>query len=150
MGFVDWIKNRGQQPAAEQTSQQPSETAKQMYTREAAEEKAKPISQIPPDQQARVDQVKSDMQKATQVQGEASQAPSHSSEDGASPEAMAQKSMSQDKTAPKLSPTSAKDGMRPSDEERSAPAETPSQSQEKSPESSQQRTIPRPPPSWER
>ena len=73
MAFLEWIKNRGEhQPAGEQQSQQQPETAKQMYTRQDAEERvnAKPASQIPPDQRERVEAVKADLQKATQFQGQ--------------------------------------------------------------------------------
>jgi hypothetical protein len=153
MALLDFIKNRGGQNSApeQQSQQQQPETAKQMYTRQAAEEpaKAKPIAQIPPDQKARVESVKSDLQKATQVQGQSSEAPITAPQDSAtSPQPMAQKSMGQDNVAPALSPTSAKDGVRPSDDKQNAPSETLSRSEESAQPSRQ--TIARRPPSWER
>ena len=61
---------------------------------------------------------------------------------------MAQKAMGQDKVAPALSPTSAKNGVRPSDEKQIAPSETPARSETTQP--SRPQTIARPTPSWER
>jgi len=151
MAFLDFIKNRGmQEQSAQQSQQQKPETYKQQMTREAAEDKsrAKPISQIPPDQQARVDAIKSDLQKATLSQGQTSDAPAAALQDGAtSPQPMMQKSMNQDKAASPLSPTTAQVGTRSTEQE--APA---GGSQEKGQEKSQGRpqTISRPSPSWER
>ena len=70
MSILDFIKNRQvQQPSAAPQSQ--PETAKEMYSREAAHDRtgAKALSQISPEQQARVDAVKSDLQRATQSPG---------------------------------------------------------------------------------
>jgi hypothetical protein len=153
MALLDFIRNRGgQNPATEQQSQQQQpETAKQMYTRQDAEERtnAKPANQIPPDQRERVEAVKSDIQKATQFQGQSSEAGAPAQQDSAtSPQPMAQKAMGQDNVAPDLSPTSAKDGVRPSDDKQIAPSETPARAETTQP--SRPQTIARPAPSWER
>jgi hypothetical protein len=150
MALLDFIQNRGmREQSAQQSQQQKPETYKQQMTREAAEEKstAKPISQIPADQQARVDAVKSDLQKATQSQAQTVEAPTTPQDGATSPQPMAQKSMNQDKAAAPLSPTTAQAGMRSTEQE--APA---AGNQEKTQEKSQGRpqTISRPTPSWER
>jgi hypothetical protein len=153
MAFLDWVKNRGGQNTApeHQPQQQQPETAKQMYTRQDAEQRvnAKPATQIPPDQRERVEAVKADLQKATQFQRQSSEAAAPAPQDSAtSPQPMAQKATGQDKVAPDLSPTSAKDGVRPSDEKQVAPSETPARSETTQP--SRPQTIARPAPSWER
>lgn len=149
MSFLDFIKNRQtQQPAAEQQSrQQQPETAKQMYGREAAEEKAaaKPISQISDEQKARVDKVGADLQKAFQTPGTEKSAPSSPTDSTDSAQPMRQTMMNQDKAAPSLSPTSAQAGTPATEQESTSPSQD---SQAKS--QSRPQTIARTTPSWER
>jgi hypothetical protein len=152
MALFDFISNRdGQRTASEQQSQQQRpETYKEQKTREAAEEKvtAKPISQLPPDRQAQVDAVKSDLQKATQNQEQSAVVSAPTPQDGAtSPQPMMQKSMNQDKVAPASSPTSAQAGT-PSTEQEAPSAANQGKTQDKSQDRPQ--TIARPAPSWER
>jgi hypothetical protein len=154
MAFLDFIKNReGQRPVAEQQSQQQKpETAKEMYTRKDAQDRAamKPLDQIPADKQARVDAVRAEFEKSTQHQEESAPSAMPAPADAtASPQPMQQKMMSQDKPAPDLSPTSAQKGTKAMEQE--APAAS-DQAQSKAPEKSadQSKTIARRPPSWER
>jgi hypothetical protein len=148
MSLLDFIKNRQtQQPAAEQQSQQQQpETAKQMYGREAVEEKAaaKPISQISNEQMARVDKVGADLQKSFQTPG-AESAPSSPTDGTDSAQPMRQPMMNQDNAAPALSPTSAQAGMTATEQESTSPSQD---SQAKS--QSRPQTIARTTPSWER
>ena len=158
MAFLDFIKNRQasqQQSVAENTQSKKPETAKEMYSREGQQEAAsrKPLEQMPPDQQAKAAEIKARLEKATQHQGKAAaNAPAPSDASG-SPEAMRQKAMHQDASAPPLSPTSAQMGK--TQAEANAPAnsaqrsETPSKSSQA--QSNQRpQTLPRRPPSWER
>jgi hypothetical protein len=136
MAFLDFIKNRNQQqPVAEKSQEQKPENAKQMYTREAAEQKAaeKPIT---PEVKAQADKAMGTMREFQQ-QGSPSQ-PSVS--EGSSPNAHLQKQDYQDKAQHALSPT---DG---------AAGKTASQEKTKAPEKQTERpqTIARRPPSWER
>lgn len=145
MALLDFIKNRhSQQAAAEQQSQQQHpETAKQMYSREAGEEKtaAKPVRQISNEQMARVDKVGTDLQKAMQVRG-TENVPSTPTEGTDNAQPMRQPMMNQDKAAPALSPTSAQAGTHATEQESTAPSQDKSQSRS--------RTIARTMPSWER
>jgi hypothetical protein len=149
MGFTDWIKNRNasqQASVAENSQQQKPETAKEMYSREAAQEKAnaKPIT---PEIKAQADRVTATMDKATQHMSQNSGAPSAAPSDGASsPQPMRQNMTGQDKTAPALSPTSAQRGQTEKDSpgKSNAPAETQTKAADRA------QTLPRPKPSWER
>jgi hypothetical protein len=138
MPILDFIKNRNSQQQS--TEQQPKlETAKEMYTREASQDKAaaKPVQQISADDKARVSEIRTDMQKATQQVGPESPSPDPGG-GGASPQAMRQNMSNQDKTAPSLSPTSEQMGKTSTDKEVAAPSQA------------RQQTIARPSPSWER
>jgi hypothetical protein len=147
MALLDFIKNRGGQRAVgeQQSQQQTPETAKQMHTREALEEKAtaKPVSQIPEDQRAKAAEVGEKIQAAIKVQGP-DNVPDPPSGGASSAQPMRQQMMSQDKAAPAMSPTSAQAGVTETEQKSNAP----SQAQESSP--SRQQTIARPAPSWER
>ena len=154
MAFLDFIKNReGQRAAAEQQSQQQKpESAKEWHTGNDAQDRAalKPLDQIKPEHQQRVETIKAEMQKLTQHQEKG--APSSTlapADTTASPQPMQQKMMSQDKPAPDLSPTSAQQGTKAMEQD--APA-APDQGQSKAQEESaeQAKTIARRPPSWER
>ena len=148
MALLDFIKNRHsqQQGGEKQSQQQQPETAKQMYGREAAEEKAaaKPISQIPDEQKARVDKVGADLQKAFQTPG-TENAPSSPTDSTDSAQPMRQPMMNQDKAAPSLSPTSAQAGTPSTEQESAAPSQD---NQAKS--QGRPQTIARTTPSWER
>ena len=154
MALLDFIKNReGQRPVAEQQSQQQKpENAKEWHTRKDAQDKAalKPLDQIKPEHQARVETIKTELQKSTQHQEKTAPAPAPAPEDAtASPQPMQQKMMSQDKAAPDLSPTSAQKGTKAMDQEApAASGQGQSKTQEKS--ADQAKTIARRPPSWER
>ena len=148
MAFLDFIKNR-QQPGAEQSQQQKPETAKEMYTRQAEQERAgqKPVQQLPDSEKSQARELGARLDKATQHlrQDAAPQTPARADSTG-SREPMRQKMMAQDEHAPALSPTSAQRGQT-ANEKSPSPATS-----EKTPEQSQQRpqTIARPTPSWER
>jgi hypothetical protein len=151
VAFLDFIKNRqAQQPsAADQSEVQKPETAKEMDSREAVQDQGapKPMQQMPPDQQAKVEQIKAKLQSATQHLGQDASSTSPAPADStSSPQPMAQKMTNQDKAAPALSPTSAQAGISPSQE--NAPSqETPAKTQEPS---GRQQTMARTTPSWER
>jgi hypothetical protein len=139
MAFLDFIKNRDasqQQPVADK-SQESSQTAKEMYTRQAAQEKAaeKPIT---PEIKAQADRALATINKASQHLESAARPAAP--ESGGSPAAQLQKQDHQDKTQKALSPTD------------SGAGKTPSQENGKAPEKTQGRpsTLPRPRPSWER
>lgn len=154
MPMLDFIKNRhARQQSAEQPSQQSKpETAREMYAQQASQEKAtaRTMDQMPTEQKGRVDQIKADLQKASQNPGQ--DAPPNTpapADSTASPQPMAQKMMNQDKAAPALSPTSAQAGTRATEQQQSAPSEnSQSKAQKGSPDRSQ--TVARRPPSWER
>ena len=154
MAFLDFIKNRQgqQQPAPQPSQQHKPETAKEMYTQQATQDKAaaKALDQIGPEQRAKVEDIKEKMQQATQHLRQNEQPASPAPTDGATgPQPMAQKMTSQDKAAPALSPTSAQAGTRATEQEAPAPSgESQAKAQEKSPDRPQ--TIARRPPSWER
>jgi hypothetical protein len=138
MALLDFIKNRNaqtQQPAAENTQAQKPETAKQMYTRQAGEEKAtqKPIT---PEIKAQADRATAATEKATQHQ----QAYSAPAPEGSTNTAHLQNQNRQDKTQASLSPTDDAKGKTAAQEKRPAPEKTPERPQ----------TMARRPPSWER
>jgi hypothetical protein len=150
MAFLDFVKSRQQSQSAEQSQQSKPETAKEMYSREASQEKAgsKSMQQMPPEQQAKVAEISGKLQQATQHMGQ-TEAPSAGTQDGAaSPQPMAQKMASQDKAAPSLSPTSMQAGTRSTEQEAPASSEATSKAETKS--AQQQKTMARPSPSWER
>jgi hypothetical protein len=154
MALLDFIKNRqGQSPTAEQQSQQQKpETAKEMYTRQATQERAdqKPVQQIPEADKSQAKELGARLDKATQhIQQSAPALTPAPADSTGSPQPMAQKMMNQDTAAPALSPTSAQSGTRESQQEAPAPS---GESQTKAQGQSQDRaqTIARTRPSWER
>jgi len=146
VAFLDFIRNRNaskQQPVANKSQEQRPESAKQMYSRQAAQEKANqpPISGIPPNDQARVESIKATLEKATQHVDNSAVAPSATpADDMGSREAMQQNMAGQDKVAPQLSPTSMQKGKK-------GPEKQTANAQEKTERS---QSLPRPQPSWER
>jgi hypothetical protein len=139
--FLDFIKNRGsERTASEQHSQQQPETAKQMHTREAIEEKANRVP-VTADLQSQAEKIGGEVRKTTQpVQESAPPAPDAPADQGSN-SAHLQKQDHQDKTQKPLSPTDDASGKTAVQEK--APTE------EKSPDRTQ-KTIARPTPSWER
>jgi len=152
MSFLDFIRNR--QAQQQQSASQPKpETAKEMYSREAAQDRAsaRPVDQIPHSQQEKVDGIKADLQQAMRgANADAPQSAPVVAEGATGPQPMAQMSMNQDKAAPALSPTSAQAGTRLSEQD--APAQSQESPSAKTRERSQERqqTMARRPPSWER
>jgi hypothetical protein len=152
MGFLDFIKNRQSQTQSNDQPSQQQETAKEMYTRQAGEERinAKPVDQgMTPEQRGMMAEAQAKMQSATQQMGE-NTAPSPAQSDGATnPQPMRQNSMSQDKVASELSPTSAQMGTPAI--EKDAPRQT-DEAGSKTQETAQQRSqsMGRTTPSWER
>ena len=153
MAFLDWVKSKSQQQSIVSKSQETKpETAKEMYTREAAQEKAnlKPLDQMPADQRAKVEAIKATLEKATQHIDKSAQAPSPAAADGTgNREAVRQNMTGQDRTAPALSPTSAEAGRTGQSNAPTASHEPPANTQDKAAGRTQQ-TVPRPRPSWER
>jgi hypothetical protein len=153
MSFLDFIKNRNaspQQPAQKAQSQKP-ETAKEMYTRQAAQDRAaqQPMERMPADQQAKVEATKQRLESATRhVSPAESQAPIPADNSG-SREAMRQNMTGQEKVAPALSPTSAQVG-KTSEKGVPAPSEERGAKGPEKPSQRPQQTLPRRPPSWER
>jgi hypothetical protein len=154
MAFLDFIKNRmakGQQADAPKPQQPKPETAKQMYTREAAQPpRQNTLNQISPERFLQVNEIRARLQKATQYAGQESPARQASPADApVSQEAMRQNMTGQDKTTPALSPTSAQTGMTSVESGSSLrPAPTPKVQQKSTPRP--QQTVARRPPSWER
>jgi hypothetical protein len=147
MAFLDFMKNQQtqQQSAAQQTAQQKPETAREMYARQAAQDKQTLNSpaQMPADQQAKAAEIGARLQQATRhLEPEA---PSSSPIGGNTSQPMAQKALNQDKVAPMLSPTTEQVGTRATE----APSEVKSHSQDQSAQRPTQ-TVARRPPSWER
>jgi hypothetical protein len=138
--FLDFIKNRNvsqQQSVANKPQDQKPETAKEMHSRQAAQEKAaeKPIT---PEIKAQADRAMATINKASQ---HLEPQPAPAAPDGGSPAAHLQKQNHQEKAQPALSPT---DG---------AAGKTAAQDKEKAPEKPVSRTpqtVPRRQPSWER
>jgi hypothetical protein len=153
MAILDFIKNRqAQQQSKDQAAQPKPETAREMYARQGEQERAssRPMDQMPPQQQAKVEEVKAEMQKATQHLDHQAPANAHAPADAtANPQPMRQNMMAQDKAAPQQSPTSAQLGQTANDKSASAPSR---EGQSQSQDSSQQRakTMARTTPSWER
>jgi hypothetical protein len=142
MRFLDFIKNREDQSTAteQQSQQQQPETAKQMYTREAIEDKANRVAPTP-DQEKRAQQIGDEMRKTTPLAPEASPAPPAAPEDQGSNSAQLQNQSNQDKTQESLSPTDSTTGKTAVPEKAPAPETTAEPTQ---------KTIARPAPSWER
>jgi hypothetical protein len=153
MAILDFIKNRqAQQQSKEQVAQPKPETARDMYARQGEQERtsSRPMDQMPPQQQAKVEEVKAEMQKATQHLDHQAPANAPAPADGtASPQPMRQNMMAQDKEAPAQSPTSAQLGQAANEKSASAPSR---EGQSQTRESSQQRakTTARTSPSRER
>lgn len=148
MAILDFIKNRNaaqQQDSASKSQEQKHETAKEMYTRQESQAKAshQPMDRMPQEQQAKVEEIKGTLQKATQHMERGGGAPSSAPVEGSTnPQPMRQNAMSQEKAAPALSPTSAQKGTPATEREQpSKPQEKPAQ---------RPQTLPRRPPSWER
>jgi hypothetical protein len=142
MAFLDFVRNRqeSQQQSVAQTSrEQKPETAKEMYTRQDAQEKTAASKPITPEIKAQADRAMATMNKASEhVQSPAKRT---APETGSAPQAQLQNQSRQDETQEALSPT---DG---------ASGKTALQDKEKAPEKAPQRapqTMPRRPPSWER
>ena len=154
MAFLDFIQNRNaaaQQPAANKPQPQTPETAKEMYSQQAAQETAnrKPLEQMPPDQRAKVDAIKERLEKATQHIDKNAHSPAPASADSmGNREALRQNMTGQDKAAPALSPTDHQAGQTVQGNAPAPSNQSPSQTAEKS--TSRSQTFPRPRPSWER
>lgn len=149
MGLLDWItkRNTGRQQSVAETPQRP-ERAKEMYTREAAQEKTnlKPLDRMPADQLAKVDAIKAKLEKATQHIDANALTPSPAANGNDSLEAARQNMTGQGKHAPALSPTNAHAG-KAAHETLPAPSQ---ESPSKAPDKPRPQTVPRPQPSWER
>lgn len=138
MRFISWIKNQGkQQSVAEKQQPAKPETAKEMYSRQAAQEMAaeRPIT---PEIKAQADRALSTINKASQHlhSQSAPQAP-----DGGGNAAYLQKQDHQGKAQEALSPTDGRAGKSAAQDKDKAPEKTVSQVP---------KTVARRPPSWER
>jgi hypothetical protein len=135
MPFLDFIRNRNASPQQAQKAQDPKpETAKEMYTRQAGQESAKPLS---PEMKEQATRALAAMTKGTQHLEEGKPA---APESGGSPTAELQKQNQQDKAQAALSPTDASAGKTASQEEPKAPQKS----------AERPKNLPRTPPSWER
>ena len=147
MGLLDFVKNRNQQQQEKPQEQQKPETAKEMYTRQGQEQGAqRSVNDLSPQETAKVEAVRSQLDKATSHQRTESGQP-QKQDNSSSPAAVRQNQNAQDKTAPNLSPTSGQAGRSSADQQPSK--QEPSKQPEKTPEQRPQ-TMPRPRPSWER
>jgi hypothetical protein len=124
MAFLDFIKNRQQQPA-EQAAPAKQDTARDYHVRQDTNDKAalKPMDSLPDQPRAELNEVKSRMEKATQHLNQDAAVSAPAPQDGASsPEPLRQNMASQDKAAPDHSPTSMQAGL--TSLEKDAPAVT--------------------------
>ena len=150
MAFLDFIRNReAQQSAVRPAEQQKPETAKQMYSREAAQEKvAGQPMRLSPQTQAKVDEIKATLQSATRDLGSSGPAAPSTADGATNPQPMAQNMLAQSKQVPALTPTSAQAGTPSTGKDAPAQMQGPSV---KAPErSGREQTMPRTTPSWER
>jgi hypothetical protein len=138
MAFLDFVKNRQQQPTPEQNQNQKPETAKEMYSRQSAQDKAE-ARPITPEIKAKADRAMATMNKASQHVD--SQGKTEASESSGSPQAQLQKQHNQDKTQEALSPTDHTAGKTAGQENQKAPEQSTSRASQ---------TVARRPPSWER
>jgi len=132
MAFLDFIKNRGSQAPAAESQPQP-ETAKQMYTRQAAEEQAapRPSEMVRPGQQAKAAEAQALFDKATQAPQSPTPPPTPAPEGAANPQPMQQQGIGQERAAPEMSPTSSLASARAQEVDGpSAPSPTPAKSQQ--------------------
>lgn len=139
MALLDFIKRNApqQQSVANKSQEQKPETAKEMYTREAVQEKAeqRPIT---PEVKAQADRATAAMEKATQhVTPNSTPAPA----EGGTNNAQLQKQSHQDKAQSSMSPTDGAAGITAAQEKQPAPEKTTHRPQQ---------TVARRPPSWER
>jgi hypothetical protein len=144
MALLDFIRTRNQ-PSAEQTEQPRQESAKQMYTRQAAEEQAapRPSEMVRPGQQAKAAEAKALFDKAAQQPQSATPPPTPAPEGASNPQPMQQQGIGQERAAPEMSPTSSLASARAQEVDGpSAPSPTPAKSQ--------QQTVARPAHSLER
>jgi len=151
MAFLDFIKNRGEQrPASEQQSQQAKpETAREMYSREATQEKqsAPRVATMPDADKSQAKDLGARIDAATQnIQPDTPPPTPEPGGTAARPEPMRQNMDGQDVTAPSLSPTSGQVGA-PSTEQDVAANKQESPTQE---QSARPKTMARTAPSWER
>ena len=147
MAFLDFIKNRQSQQQPSESAAKP-ETAKEMYTREAGQEKPafKP-NELSQSDKASLTTAKDLYQRGTAPGDDSPRMAAPEPEGATSQQPMAQMSMNQEKAAPALSPTSAQTGTRSNKQE--APA-SPDNAQSQSRSQEQAKTMARRPPSWER
>ena len=141
MDLLGFIRDRAgkQQPSTAESTQQKPETAKEMYSRQAVEEKANRIAPTP-DQEARAQKIGEELRKATQHMEQPSKASTNAPAEGGGNAAQRQNQNHQAKAQESLSPTDDASGKTAGQEK--------SPVQEKAPERAQ--TIARRPPSWER
>lgn len=137
--------------AQEKGGHEKPETAKEMYTRKDAEQKAnaRPVEgQISESHKAQALEVGKRIDAATKHmgQGRATQ-PAAPSDGAGSQQPMRQNAMNQDKSAPALSPTSAQKGTPAT--EKGTPSQEPAKQPEKAAPQRPQ-TMARPQPSWQR
>jgi uncharacterized protein YgiM (DUF1202 family) len=137
MGLIDWIKNRGQQPAEQPSQQQQPEVSQNISDRTSSE---KTVGQLPENVRSEARELGAKLDQATRnIQTDAPASPQAPADATDNQQPMRQNMVSQDNPAPALSPTSAQDGVPMKDVEGpEAPAATP------------RPTIARTTPSWER
>lgn len=137
MAFLDFLKQRQAERQQTQATKPQPETAKQMYTREAARDNAA-IKPVTPELRAQAARVMSAMDKAS-YHMQASSAQTAPATAG-NPAAQVQNQHGQDRTQAALSPTDGVAGKTVT-QDRVKPLETPKPKQQ---------TVPRRPPSMER
>jgi hypothetical protein len=130
MAFLDFIKNRQQQPGPETSQEQGPRNAREMYAQREAQDQAalKPIS---PEVKAQADRVMGRLDSGSfHLRTETAQSPSAGG--GGNSEPMRQKALNQDHIAFLLSPTTSQVGR-----VAEAPSQTPSKDsvEQKSPQS---------------
>ena len=113
MAFIDWIKEKvaaKQQPAPQ--AQQKPETAKEMYTRESAQDAAQrtPVAQMPESEKAKARELGETINNSSQPKPQNDNVKSETREGATSPQPMRQTMAQNDNHAPALSPTSAQRG----------------------------------------
>lgn len=152
MAFLDFLKQRQASRQQADAPKPQTETAKQMYARQEAQKTApSPMDKMPAEQQAKLDEIKAKLERATQHTGQegVSRQVSHG-DTPVTQQPMRQNMTAQEKIAPAMSPTSELAG-RTSIESGAPvrPSPTPPKPQQKTGQE-RPRTIARRPPSWER
>ncbi len=149
MGFKDWMR-KGQESAkqsvAQNAQEQRPQTAREMYNRLGAREKASRVAPTA-DQEARARKIGEEMREMHPGSGGAAPAQTDATGSGGSPQAQRQKQEGQDVGQAALSPTDGSAGKTAGQEKHTTEETRPKREK---PVVQRPKTFPRRRPSWER